>query len=470
MGGGPGGPRPEPAPELAPTVARLQFTERLTGFVSMSVPDDYTAGYDRGRADNARVDLLISIEYDDIQAALDDPAREARITGTVVAPALSARRLTVTEGSFALFDPDPAQVETWHMQYRMTLQAQEGKRYFFEGHKVIRENGVRHAWSETTTLYTTISGRDGAAAGYRDPLPEARRPAQADPQHQGRRGTAPAAGRVPPGVPRAVRGRDGAHLRRGARRGGGVPERAENGASGPRAQRPGRDLVVRRQQQWHADDRLGDDAFLRLTRYRAGGKGPLIMATGFGMSSHSFLASTIEQNLTEFLADQGYDIWLFDYRAGIDLPSSRTEFTIDDIARTDWPAAVKKVLEVTGRDDLQAFGHCVGSGSLQMAILAGLQGIRTAVCAQFPMHPSTSVFNRVKSRLHTAGAFRALAEPAAWRPTSAGRSPTSWSTSACGPSRCRPRSTAARRSAGGSTRSTAAPTATRSSTTRPTAR
>ena len=43
-------------------------------------------------------------------------------------------------------------------------------------------------------------------------------------------------------------------------------------------------------QQWHADDRLGDDAFLRLTRYRAGDKGPLIMATGFGMSSHSFLA------------------------------------------------------------------------------------------------------------------------------------------------------------------------------------
>ena len=160
--------------------------------------------------------------------------------------------------------------------------------------------------------------------------------------------------------------------------------------------------------QWHADDRLGDDAFLRLTRYRAGDKGPLIMATGFGMSSHSFLASTIEQNLTEFLADQGYDIWLFDYRAGIDLPSSRSEFTIDDIARVDWPTAVGKVLEVTGRDDLQAFGHCVGSGSLQMAILAGLQGIRTAVCAQFPLHPSTSVFNQVKSRLHTPGAFRAL--------------------------------------------------------------
>ena len=435
----------------------------------MSVPDDYTEGYDRGRADNARVELLITIEYDDIQAALNDPAREARITGTVVAPALSAHRLTVVEGTFALFDPDPAQVETWHMQYRMTLESQEGNRYSFEGHKVIREDGVRHAWSETTTLYTTISGPDGQPPGtgilYLKPadLPKLIRSIKVD------------------GVPRRQQGEyrraflelfadEMVHVY------GGVLDEVGAFPSAPKTAPPVREPAdpdgiwwCDGRQQWHADDRLGDDAFLRLTRYRAGDKGPLIMATGFGMSSHSFLASTIEQNLTEFLADQGYDIWLFDYRAGIDLPSARTEFTIDDIARVDWPVAVRKVLEVTGRDDLQAFGHCVGSGSLQMAILAGLQGIRAAVCAQFPMHPSTSVFNQVKSRLHTAGAFRALGS-GAWRPTSARRPPTSWSTSACGPSRCRPRNTAARRYADGSTRSTAAPTATRSSTTRPTAR
>jgi len=44
----------------------------------MSVRDGYTEGYDRGRSDGARVDLLIAIEYDDIGAALNDPAREAR--------------------------------------------------------------------------------------------------------------------------------------------------------------------------------------------------------------------------------------------------------------------------------------------------------------------------------------------------------------------------------------------------------
>jgi cholesterol oxidase len=398
---------PEPAPELAPGVARLQFTERLTGFVSMSVPGDYTAGYDRGRDDNARVDLLISIEYDDIQAALNDPAREAQITGTVVAPALSAHGLTVVEGSFALFDPDPAQVETWHMQYRMTLQSQEGNRYSFEGHKVLREDGVRHAWSETTTLYTTITGPDGQPGTgilYLKPadLPKLIRSIKVD------------------GVPKRQQG----EYRRGflelfademVHIYGGLLDEVAAFPSAPRTAPAVREPAdpdgiwwCDGSRQWHADDRLGDDAFLRLTRYRAGDKGPLIMATGFGMSSHSFLASTIEQNLTEFLYAAGYDIWLFDYRAGIDLPSSRTEFTIDDVAQVDWPVAVRKVQELTGRADVQAFGHCVGSGSLQMAILAGLEGISTAVCAQFPLHPSTSVFNKVKSRLHTPGAFRAV--------------------------------------------------------------
>ena len=401
-------PAPEPTPELAPGLARLQFTERLTGFVSMSVPDDYTEGYERGRSDNARVDLLITIEYDDIQAALDDPAREARITGTVIAPALSVHRLTVVEGSFALFDPDPAQVETWHMRYRMTLQAEDGSRYSFEGRKVLREDGARRAWPETTTLYTTIGGPGGQPPGtgilYLKPadLPKLIRGIKVE------------------GVPRPQQGQyrraflelfadELVHIY------GGLLDQVGAFPSAPRTAPPVREPAdpdgiwwCDDGRQWHADDRLGDDAFLRLTRYRAGDKGPLIMATGFGMSSHPFLASTIEQNLTEFLADRGYDIWLFDYRAGIDLPSARTEFTIDDIARVDWPVAVRQVLELTGRDNLQAFGHCVGSGSLQMAILGGVQGIRAAVCAQFPMHPTTSVFNRMKSRLHTAGAFRAL--------------------------------------------------------------
>ncbi len=402
------GPSAPPPPQEAAARASLEFSEHLTGFVSMSVHDGYAEGYEDGREDDARVDLLLTIEYDDVQAMLDDPAREARITGTVLAPELSTRPLIVAEGRFTLLDPDPSQVETWHMRYRMRLLSEEGKLYLFEGHKEIRTNGARHAWSEMTTLYTTIREADGSEPGtgilHLKPADFTR-------------------------LVRSIKVTDVPSHKQGEYRRaflklfahemahiyGGVLDEPGAFPSAPRKAPPVREPRdpdgiwwcdgLRR---WHAGDSLGGDAFLRLTRYRSGDKGPVMLAAGFGMSSHSFLASTIEQNLTEFLAGCGYDVWLFDYRAGIDLPSAGTEFTIDDIARDDWPTAVRKVLDETGREDLQAFGHCVGSVSLQMAILAGLQGIRTAVCAQFPMHPASSVFNMVKSHIHTADVLGTL--------------------------------------------------------------
>ena len=71
--------RVEPVLAEAAPRASLEFTEHLTGFLSMSVHDGYAAGYEDGREDGARVDLFLTIDYDDIQAVLDDPKREARI-------------------------------------------------------------------------------------------------------------------------------------------------------------------------------------------------------------------------------------------------------------------------------------------------------------------------------------------------------------------------------------------------------
>jgi cholesterol oxidase len=397
-----------PAADAAPR-ARLEFTEHLTGFVSMSVHDGYAEGYEAGREDDARVDLMLTIEYDDIQAVLDSPRREARITGTVLAPELSAHPLTVTEGRFTLFDPDQSQADTWHMRYRMSLRSQEGKPYLFEGRKEIRTQGARHAWSEMTTLYTQIreeaeGSQPGTGVLHLKPADFTR-------------------------LVRSIKVSDVPHKKQDQYRRaflelfaremvhvyGGVLDEPAAFPSAPRQAPPVREPRepdgiwwcdgLRR---WHSGDRLGDDAFLRLTRYRAGDKGPVMLAAGFGMSSHSFLTGTTEKNLTEFLAECGYDVWLFDYRAGIDLPSAATEFTIDDIARDDWPIAVRKVLEETGRDDVQAFAHCVGSVSLQMAILGGLRGVSSAVCAQFSVHPVSSVFNMVKAEIRTADVLGTL--------------------------------------------------------------
>jgi cholesterol oxidase len=117
------------------------------------------------------------------------------------------------------------------------------------------------------------------------------------------------------------------------------------------------------------------------------------------MSATSFLADTVGTNLVEHLVEKGYDTWLLDYRASIDLPSSRTQFTVDDIARHDWPTAVTEVLRATGAGSVQALGHCVGSVSLMMALASELRGVRSAVCMQYTLHPVSSPLNRAKATL-----------------------------------------------------------------------
>src|SRR5919201_5911691 len=101
-----------------------------------------------------------------------------------------------------------------------------------------------------------------------------------------------------------------------------------------------------------------DGTEVRLTRYRMGDKGPLVMAPGYGNAARAFAVDTVPKNWVQYLGEHGYDVWLFDYRASPDLPSAGTQFTVDDIAQRDWPAAVEIVRGETGRASVQALGHC----------------------------------------------------------------------------------------------------------------
>jgi cholesterol oxidase len=137
-----------------------------------------------------------------------------------------------------------------------------------------------------------------------------------------------------------------------------------------------------------------------------------MLASGFAMSATSYLAPTLRPNLVELLRADGYDVWLFDYRAGIDLPSAETQFTVDDIAQVDWPRAIDEVRDVSGAPTVQVFGHCVGSVSLLMAMLDGANGmegkVRSAVCAQFTLHPMTSRLKVFEAAHHLGGLLEAF--------------------------------------------------------------
>ena len=143
----------------------LEFTETMRGFFSSEVKDGYIAGEAAGKAAGSSLAFTLTIVSDDLNEMLTNPQHNASMLGTVVAPALSARPLSVEDGVFNLFVADPANVDTHNMVYRMKMRSEEGKVYYFHGYKIVRPHSVLDIWADNSTLYVTVrDGPDESAA------------------------------------------------------------------------------------------------------------------------------------------------------------------------------------------------------------------------------------------------------------------------------------------------------------------
>jgi pimeloyl-ACP methyl ester carboxylesterase len=98
-------------------------------------------------------------------------------------------------------------------------------------------------------------------------------------------------------------------------------------------------------------------------------KGPVLLVHGAGVRANIF-RPPIQTNIVQYLLGLGFDVWLENWRASIDLPPRR--WTLDDAAVYDHPAAVATVVERTGAKTIKAVIHCQGSTSFTMSAFAGL--------------------------------------------------------------------------------------------------
>lgn len=79
-------------------------------------------------------------------------------------------------------------------------------------------------------------------------------------------------------------------------------------------------------------------------------KGPVLLVHGAGVRANIF-RPPVETTFVDALLAHGYDVWLENWRASIDLPP--TQWTLDQAALYDHPSAVRKVLEETGANTLK---------------------------------------------------------------------------------------------------------------------
>ena len=366
------------APSTTPRPAGVRFTERMAGFFGEG--EDYWEGAEVGRQAGSSFAFVFSISVDDVERMLRDPEHEADLFGSVDAPSLSKDRLIASGGRFNLFSDDPDDPAAKRMEYRATLTAEDGAQYEFRGHKLVRDDPGFDLWPDTTTLYIELRRTDAAETA--PPLRGVLRIAVTD---FARQLTTMQPTGSDSAKARAKALADfggffaGSLFRIYSGVGGGLRRFDEQAP--PRTRRPLRCGVG---QAFPVATEDGKQ--LRLTRYRGGDRGPVVLAPGLGVSSLMFSIDTVETNLLEFLFEAGYDCWLFDYRSSVDLPYSGELHTADDIARYDYAPAIAKVREVANAEDVQVVAHCFGATTFTMAMLSGLQGVRSAVLCQIGPH------------------------------------------------------------------------------------
>lgn len=123
-------------------------------------------------------------------------------------------------------------------------------------------------------------------------------------------------------------------------------------------------------------------------------RGPVLVVHGAGVRAELF-RPPLPRTFVDALIDEGWDVWLLNWRASIDLEP--VPWTLDQAAAYDHPAAVAHVLEATGADRLRAVVHCQGSTSFMMALAAGLlPRVDTVVSNAVSLHPVVPALSTFK--------------------------------------------------------------------------
>lgn len=404
----------QPVVEVKPG---LRFTERMHGWFSDQVtevaevaPDLYPRTFlearDLGEAADSKMDFVFTIVSHDVERMLADPEHAAPLHGTITCPALSEDALTVQTGTFKLFERDAQRTETHTMVYEAVATTEAGRQFRFHGQKLVHDDPGFDLWSDTTTLFVTVY--DGLEVGAPIHGKAILRIAIGDFVKQLRT-------MVVTDAPSRV-----ARLRYLAKFGaffagrlfhlfGGLAAEVSDFDDPDELREPRKHRALRAPTPEVFVPVADDGVKLQLTRYEGGGRGPVVLAPGFGVTASSYALDTVDTNLVEYLTHLDFDVWLFDFRASPDLPSARRSFSIDDIATRDWPAAIEMVKKETQREDVQVIAHCVASMSLLMGLLSGsVTGVRSAVCSQLTLYPTGWWLNRIKAEARLPDLLSAL--------------------------------------------------------------
>jgi len=137
------------------------------------------------------------------------------------------------------------------------------------------------------------------------------------------------------------------------------------------------------------DFRAGDGAPLLMHHTSGGTRASVVITPGTAMTALSYCIDTVPQNLIEFLVAQGFDLWLVDWRTSPLLEAHTRPYTLDDVARYDWPAAISEVRRRTGSAKVSVLAHCLSSPCFLLSLLRGYTDhaqVASFIASQVALH------------------------------------------------------------------------------------
>ena len=406
--------RPYPKPVMKPSDG-VRFTEEMDGKVTRI-----------SNGEEFKCNFVLLVTLPDLPALEMDAGFAGNfVEGTVTCTALSPDRLMVSDGRFQLFAQDPDVVDGRRMVYQFKMTASDGGVYYFDGFKRVKIDykGPLELWTDTTHLTVSITAGDTCPWSDNAAVREKAKKSIAyrglltiglfnfskqmttmdviskhdDANTGGLVGTATCLATHTGVLVRFAkmfeRNLADIYMLRNT-----VNPQTPALSSDLNSPSPTRDLRCKVTSVHYPKCRDGVE--LKLTRYCNGLKGPVVLMHGLGVSSGIFLPLTIETNLVEYLYERGYDVWLPEMRVSSALPElSCLPCNLDTLAKDDWPTHINEICRLAQVRTVQVYAHCLGALTFSMALLNGIEGVRSVCLSQVGWYTDTPFINWAKSTL-----------------------------------------------------------------------
>jgi hypothetical protein len=383
-------------------MSAVVFHERLSGWIDFDELS-YNQALARGRELGNSCSQELTIRVEDIEAFLADPDHAASAEGVVFCDALGGE-LAVERGWFNLFVIEQSALHR-RVLYRLFLRDGAGRPLTLSGFKDILHGPNFDVWEQTSRLLVRILRGHVAEDPDGDELTIA-----TGILHISRLGLMRMITTFRGGL-RSLAEFDRFFVK-SLVRDFGYRSRQPNDADWPspsgldpcwQGHPPGdwHELVGRAGLKRRivgfstADGRFGTLHNIRREPDRMPGRGPVLLLHGSSVRANIFYGAPTRSTLVDALVAAGYDVWAENWRASIDLPPS--EWTLEEAAVYDHPAAVSKIIAETQHPTLKAVVHCQGSTSFMMAAVAGLvPEVTTVVSNAVSLHVNLTRRSKLK--------------------------------------------------------------------------